>query len=93
MAEIVEVEVGQACSRTGSIKGMSYVIPPMAGRIMEDPRYVVPPSKPTEQAPQGFIEWQRPCLAVLRLLQPDKSVEHIHQVPSEASSSPFRMPV
>jgi hypothetical protein len=56
MAEVVEVEVGQARALTGPVKGVPYVIPPMPRWIVKDPWYVLPGSKPAEQAPQRFIE-------------------------------------
>ncbi len=34
MAEVMEVEIRQSCSLTGSIKAMSHVVPPMPGRIV-----------------------------------------------------------
>jgi hypothetical protein len=42
MAEVMKVEIVQACRSTGCLEGVSDVIPPMAGRIMKDPRHVLP---------------------------------------------------
>jgi hypothetical protein len=42
MAEVVKVEVRQACTLTGRVKGMPDVIPPMPGCIMEHPGHVLP---------------------------------------------------
>ena len=84
MAEVMKVEIRQACALTGSFKGVSGIIVSSSLCIVKDPWYVVPRSKPAEQAPQGFIEWQRPGLPILGLLQADKPVRHIHQVPREA---------
>lgn len=85
----MEVKVSQACALTGCLKVVSYITPPMPRCIVKDPRQVLPSSYSAKQAPQGFIEWQSPCLPIFRLIQPDKSVEHIHQVPSEAEQFPF----
>ena len=83
MAEVVEVEVRQASALTSLLKGVPGVIVSSALCIVKHLRYVLPRSKPAEQAPQGFIEWQCPCLPILGLLQADKPVRHIHQVPRE----------
>jgi len=40
MPEVVEVEIRQSCALTSSAKGMSHVLPPMPGGIMEYPRHV-----------------------------------------------------
>jgi len=42
MAEIMNVEIVQACRSKGCLEGVSDVILPMAGRIMKDPRHVRP---------------------------------------------------
>ena len=55
MPEIVEMEIGQSSALTSPFKGVPYVIPSMPCCIVKDPRYLLPRSKPAEQAPQGFI--------------------------------------
>jgi hypothetical protein len=50
-------------------------------RPTDAPRY--------HESPQGFIEGQRPCLAILGLLQADKPVGCINTVPSEPEQLPF----
>ncbi len=40
MAEIMEVEICQACRITGPIKAMPHIVPPMPRRIVEYPRHV-----------------------------------------------------
>ncbi len=84
MAEVVEVEVRQASDLASLFKGVPRVIVSSSLCIVKHPWNVVPRSKPAEQAPQGFIEGQRPCLPVLGLLQSDKPMRHIYQVPGEA---------
>lgn len=42
--EVVEVEIRQSCGLTGPVKAMPHIIPPMPGRIMEDPRHIEPSS-------------------------------------------------
>ncbi len=64
MPEVMEVKVSQACARTGCLEGVPYITPPMPRCIVKDPRDIVSRSKPAEQAPQGFIERQRPCLPI-----------------------------
>lgn len=41
MTEVVEVEVRQSCGRTGPIKAMSHIGPPMPRLIMKDPGYIL----------------------------------------------------
>jgi hypothetical protein len=83
MPEIVEVEVGQARALAGPVKGVPNIVVASSCWIVKDPRYVWPSPQSAKERPQGFIERQRPCLSVLRLLQPDKPVHHIHGIPSE----------
>ena len=82
--EVVEVEVRQGCARTGLLKGVPDVIPPVPYYIVKHSQNILSGSLLAEQAPQGFIEWQRSCLSILGLLQQDKSVRHVHHVPGEA---------
>ena len=56
MAEVVEVEIGQASALTCPVKGVPYIIQPASCCIVKDPRNVLPGSKPAEQAPERFIE-------------------------------------
>jgi hypothetical protein len=42
--EVMEVEIRQSCSLTGSIKAMSHVVPSIPGVIVKDPRHIEPGS-------------------------------------------------
>ena len=68
---------------------MSHIVPPMPRVIMKDPRHIGPSPSVSEQSPQGFIEGQRPCLAIFGLLQADKPVGCINTVPREPEQLPF----
>ena len=48
MAEVMEVEVRQACGLTGLVKGMSDVVVASSLCIVKDPRDVLPGVEPIE---------------------------------------------
>src|SRR5262249_48907327 len=92
MPEVVEVKIDQSCARTGPLKGMPHVVVAPAVNIMEDPGDVLPSPKAAEQAPQRFIERQRPRLPVLRLLEADKPMRHVDRLPGETKQFPLPHP-
>ena len=44
MAEVVEVEIGQACALTGPIKGVPDIVPPVPVGVVKHPGHVLPGS-------------------------------------------------